>query len=301
MSVLSGVCAAVLTPLTKTLQPDSKKAAEYYKRLLDRGCDALNVLGTSGEAMSLSLKQRMQFMQALAESGLPVGRMMVGTGSSALAEAIELTRFADECGFAAALIMPPFYYRNIHDEGVLAYFDRLCAAVNPKPGGIYLYNFPQASGITFTTALVARLMSAYPGLIGGLKDSSNDLPFVQELASVHPELAIFPSSEAHLLFARDHGLAGCVSGTVALWPQLAGQVWSAERDLAQDAQRRLSILRNAVPPAALIGAVRKVTALQEADESWTLTLPPLRALTRAEFSALEAHLLADAATCKATT
>ncbi|MDP9017807.1 MAG: dihydrodipicolinate synthase family protein, partial [Candidatus Eremiobacteraeota bacterium] len=158
MSTLGGVCAAVLTPLTQNFEPDPEKAIAYYGRLLEGGCDALNVLGTSGEAMSLSVQQRRAYMHALVDGGLPVARMMVGTGAAALADAIKLTKAAGECAFAAALVMPPFYYKNPSDDGVLAYFDQLLNATGPRPGSIYLYNFPQASGTTFTAGLIDKLM-----------------------------------------------------------------------------------------------------------------------------------------------
>jgi 4-hydroxy-tetrahydrodipicolinate synthase len=168
---LRGVCAAVITPLDAALRPDPALAIPYYRDLLARGCDALNVLGTTGEAFSLSVDDRLRFMEAVAGSDLPRDRMMVGTGAAALGDAIRLTAAAFRLGFGAALVMPPFFFRDVTDDGVVRFFELLFAAVHPPQGRVFLYNFPQMSGVRFHAQLVDRLMNAFPGTVGGMKDS----------------------------------------------------------------------------------------------------------------------------------
>ncbi|MBV8244957.1 MAG: dihydrodipicolinate synthase family protein, partial [Candidatus Eremiobacteraeota bacterium] len=223
MSELSGPIGAVLTPLTADLQPDAAKACIYYRKVLDGGCAGLNVMGTSGEAMSFSASQRVAFMTALAQAGLPLSRMMVGTGSVSLGDAILLTRTALELGFAGVLVMPPFFYRGVSEEGLVAFFDRLRTAANIPAARLFLYNFPAMSGTTFTVELVRRLSGVVP--IEGYKDSSNDPALQNALHEAFPKLRIFSNSEGELLRAQHEGLAGCISGTVALWPQRAATLW----------------------------------------------------------------------------
>ncbi|MBV8149641.1 MAG: dihydrodipicolinate synthase family protein, partial [Candidatus Eremiobacteraeota bacterium] len=134
MSNLCGPIAAAITPVTADLQPDAVKARAYYRELLDEGCAGLNVMGTSGEAMSFSTSQRVAFMTALAQADLPLSRMMVGTGSASLGDAVLLTRTALELGFAGVLVMPPFFYRGVSDKGLVAFFERLRSAANIPPG-----------------------------------------------------------------------------------------------------------------------------------------------------------------------
>ena len=222
--VLRGVFAAVLTPFDAGLRPDAGKAIPYYRELLSNGCDGLNVLGTTGEAVSIGLEDRLAFMETIA-GALPCERMMTGTGASALADAVRLTRAALDLRFSAALVIPPFYYRDATDEGIVRFFDALFERVVPPEHSVVLYNFPRMSGITFHPDLVDRLIREFPGIICGIKDSSNTLDLEREIHRRRPDLAVFPGSEVLLADARTEGFAGCVSGSVCLWPQLAARVW----------------------------------------------------------------------------
>lgn len=275
MSDIHGVCAAVLTPSAERGRPDAAKAIDYYTRLLDRGCQALNVLGTTGEAMSLSLAARLGFMEALAGSGLPLSRIMVGTGSAAVGDAVELTRFAVQAGFAGALLMPPFYYRPIGESAVLEWYEKVVEAAGARRPALYLYNFPKMSGYAFSIETVRRLLTLFPKTCAGLKDSSNDRAYEADLARSFPELAIFPGSESNLGFARANALAGCISGSVCLWPELARLVWEGA-DEAPLVGRRAGL--EGLP---FIAAVRYLTALREHDPSWEHGFTPLEELPAA--------------------
>lgn len=275
---LTGVCAAVITPLDEQLRPDAEEAINYYGSLLRSGCDALNVLGTTGEAMSISIEDRLRFMEALAQSSLPRERMMVGTGAAALHDAIRLTRAASGLGFGAALVMPPFFFRDVSDDGVVHFFEELFAGAGPPPASIILYNFPAMTGITFRADLVDRLLDAFPGTIAGIKDSSNDAALQRAIHARHPHLLVYPSSEASLTDTREGGFAGCISGTVALWPQLAARVWNGDAAL----QTELSSRRESVASLPLIAAVRHLLARRTGDARWQRSLPPLLPLTPAE-------------------
>lgn len=281
--MIKGIWSAVLTPVGADLSPDASRAIPYYGELLQRGCDGINVLGTTGEAMSFSAEQRMEFMEALASSGLPRERMMVGTGAASPADAAALTHQAFDCGYAAALILPPFFFRDASDDGILAFFDALFARTNPPRSGVLLYNFPRMSGITFHPALVARLLERFPGIIAGMKDSSNDAKLQAQILANHPEQAVLPGSEADLLAAKRHGVAGCISGSIALWPELAATVFaSSDEARAEELTRR----RNALTRVPFIPAVRYLTARIRGDPAWERAMPPQTPLTPEERSVL---------------
>src|SRR5690348_18324613 len=199
---LHGVIAAIATAVDPRGEPDCARSIALARVLLANGCDGLNVLGTTGEATSFSLDQRRRVMNAYAESGLPLDRMMVGTGAAALADAIALTRHAAELGFAGALVLPPFYYKGVPDDGLVAYIDTLVKATAQKPIPIYLYHFPAMSGLPWHVSLIKRLLESYPTRIAGLKDSSGDMAFARSAAAVSPDFAVFPSTEACLIDAR---------------------------------------------------------------------------------------------------
>src|SRR5438105_14645847 len=144
---LRGVIAAVATPINEDGSPDVARATKLARYLLDNGCDGLNVLGTTGEATSFSLEQRKAVMTAYKKAGLPLDRLMVGTGAAATADAVALTRHAADLGFAGALILPPFYYKGVPDDGLAAYIGTIVSATAAKPIPIYLYHFPSQSGL----------------------------------------------------------------------------------------------------------------------------------------------------------
>jgi 4-hydroxy-tetrahydrodipicolinate synthase len=290
MSELRGVWAAVLTPIADGLEPDAGRAAPYYHDLLREGCDGVNVLGTTGEAMSFSTGQRIRYMEALAGNGLPMDRAMAGTGAASLDDAVRLTRAALDCGFQAALVMPPFFHRDASDEGIVAFFDALLARVNPQPNSVLLYNFPKMSGITFSPELVDRLIDASEGRIFGMKDSSNDAALQEEIVRRHPEFAVFPGSESGLLGAKSRGAAGCISGSVALWPRLAKDVFEyGDTSKAEELDR----LRGALDGIAFVPAVRHLTAVRRHDPQWERVMPPQQPLSARERGRLAALSSAD--------
>ncbi|HXO17417.1 MAG TPA: dihydrodipicolinate synthase family protein [Candidatus Dormibacteraeota bacterium] len=280
---MKGVWAAVLTPIDAEFSPDSARAVPYYAQLLDRGCDGLNLLGTTGEAMSFSADLRAKFMEELASSGLPMARAMVGTGAASLGDVVRLTRLAFAEGFAAALIMPPFFVRDASDDGVVAFFDAVLSRANPPCRSVLLYNFPRMSGITFHAALVDRLVAEFPEAVAGMKDSSNDARLQSDVMERHPDLLIFPGSESDLIEAKARGVAGCISGSVSLWPELAQAVF-AQTDAAQGGE--LTRKRAGLDGLPFVPAVRYLTAVERGDPAWERAMPPHTSLTRAERSRL---------------
>ncbi|HVN69034.1 MAG TPA: dihydrodipicolinate synthase family protein [Candidatus Binatia bacterium] len=272
---MRGVWAAVLTPVDDDLSPDAARAIPYYRDLLDNGCDGLNLLGTTGEAMSFDAAQRMAYMEAIASSGLPRERLMAGAGAASLTDAVRLTRCAFDCGFAASLVMPPFFYRDVSDDGIVAFFAALFARTDPPRGGVLLYNFPRMS-IAFHGGLVARLLDEFGDVIAGMKDSSNDPHLQRDVLALRPDLLVFPGSESDLLDAKRRGVAGCISGSVALWPHLARDVFESD-DEAKAAE--LTRKRAALDGLPFIPAVRYLTAARRDDPAWERLVPPQTPLT----------------------
>jgi 4-hydroxy-tetrahydrodipicolinate synthase len=268
---LSGVIAAIATPVTPELAPDVQRFIRLAQYLLDNGCDGLNVLGTTGEATSFSFEQRAGVMRAAAAE-LDRERLMVGTGAASLGDAIGLTRLAAELGLAGALILPPFYYKDIDPQGAFDYLAAIVAATKTQPIPIYLYNFPALSGVPYTREIVARLIEAFPDRMAGLKDSSGDMPYARALAKAHPGFAVFPSTEAVLGEARAAGFAGCISATANLNSDLCGEAWQSgdERALA-----RAVAIRKLFDGKPLVAGVKAGLAHSHRDERLARPMPPL--------------------------
>ena len=282
---LSGVIAAVATPVGEDGAPDFARAVKLARFLLDNGCDGLNVLGTTGEATSFAREERMAVMNAYKAAGLPMNRLMVGTGAAAVSDAIALTRHAAELGFAGALVLPPFYYKGVPDDGLAAYISALVQATNAKPVPIYLYHFPAMSGLPWHVALIKRLIDAHPGRIAGLKDSSGDMPFARSAAAISPDFAVFPSTEACLIEARNGAFAGCISATANCNPDLCARAWRGGDAAALDQAVAIRKLFDGKP---LVSGVKALLAHIHADPALARVKPPLAPFSAADRAAVVA-------------
>jgi len=293
---LRGVIAAIATAVDEKGEPDCARSTRLARFLLDNGCDGLNVLGTTGEATSFSLAQRQQVMSAYKDAGLPLGRMMVGTGAAAVAEAIALARHAADLGFAGALVLPPFYYKGVPDDGLVAYIDAIVQATTEKPIPIYLYHFPAQSGLPWHVKLVRRLRENFGARIVGLKDSSGDMAYAREAASIASDFDVFPSTEACLMEAHSGAFAGCISATANLNADLCQRAWANGDTEALDKAVAIRKLFDGKP---LVAGVKALLAHIHADSAWVRVKPPLapfpaadRAATVAGYEAARAKRVA---------
>jgi 4-hydroxy-tetrahydrodipicolinate synthase len=269
---LTGVIAAVATAVDETGAPDAARSVKLARFLLDTGCDGLNVLGTTGEATSFSLDQRKRVMSAYREAGVPMDRLMVGTGAAATADAVALTRHAAELGFAGALLLPPFYYKGVPDDGLVAYVDTILQATAAKPIPIYLYHFPAQSGLPWRVDLIARLRTMFGTRIVGLKDSSGDMAYARAVAALSPEFRVFPSTEAVLMEARAGAFAGCISATANLNADLCARAFRSGDAAALDAA---VTIRKLFDGKQLVSGVKAVLAHIHNDPAWARVNAPL--------------------------
>ncbi|MDB5482622.1 MAG: 4-hydroxy-tetrahydrodipicolinate synthase [Caulobacteraceae bacterium] len=273
---IRGVVAAIATPFLETGEPDLPSLIARAGRLLDGGCDGLNLLGTTGEATSQSVEQRIAIMQAVGGSGLPLERMIVGTGAAALRDAARLTGEAARIGFSAALLLPPFYYKPVSDEGMLRFVETIAEATASSPIPLYLYNFPALSGIAYSPKLVALLIRHLGSRIAGLKDSSGDVAYAREIAALSPSLAVYPSNEAILLSARAGGpFAGCISATANLNAADCALAYHRGDEAALERAIRLRAIFDGLP---LVPGIKAMIARLENDAAHARTLPPLAPL-----------------------
>jgi 4-hydroxy-tetrahydrodipicolinate synthase len=272
-SDLRGVIAAIATPVQEYGRPDVGRFVTLAKELLQRGCDGLNVLGTTGEGTSFSHADRKTLMSATAKSGLPLDRMLVGVGAAAMGDAAELTAVAADLGFRGALMLPPFYYKGVAPDGIVRFFSYVVEATKDPPIPIYLYNFPALSGVPFDPPLVRRLLAECGDRIAGLKDSSGDLAYANKVASIAPRFAVFPSSETTLPDARAGRFAGCISATANLNSSLCARAY---RDGDPGALASATAIRALFHGKPLVAGVKALLAHIFQDEALASVLPPLQ-------------------------
>ena len=276
---LSGVIAAIATPIDENGAPDLKRAVSLARYLLDNGCDGLNVLGTTGEATSFSVDERKGVMSAYKANGLPMHRLMVGTGAASVTDAVALTRHAADLGFGGALVLPPFYYKGVPDDGLVASVETLVKATEQKPIPIYLYHFPAMSGLPWHVALIRRLLDSYSSRIVGLKDSSGDMAYARSAAAILKDFAVFPSTEACLLDARRGDFAGCISATANVNADLCARAWSEGDTAALEAAVTIRKLFDGKP---LVPGVKALLAHIHGDAGLARVRPPLAPFSAAD-------------------
>jgi 4-hydroxy-tetrahydrodipicolinate synthase len=277
-----GVLAAVLTPMDGDLYPDHAAFAAHSQRLLAAGCHGLSVFGTTGEANSLSVDERLAALEALLESGVPAGALLPGTGSCAITDTVRLSRAALEAGTNGVLVLPPFYYKNVGDEGLFRYFAEVVERVGDDRLRLYLYHIPQMTNRDLGLPLISRLIEAYPGVIAGTKDSSADRERIATLCGAFPGFSVLAGTETLLLETLRSGGEGCISATVNVTSRLARRVYDAHAsgrdDEAETLQRHLSQLRGSIEAYPVIPALKVLMADLIEDGAWRNLRPPLSGL-----------------------
>jgi 4-hydroxy-tetrahydrodipicolinate synthase len=288
MAEMKGVIAAAATPLRPDFSIDHDRLVAHCRWLLgEGGCSGVNLLGTTGEATSFSVEQRLAAMTAVAASGLPLRQMMVGTGAAALADALTLTAAARDLGFAGALLLPPFYYKGIDPRALADYVGTIIRRLGGNDLRLYLYHIPQNTGVPYPIELVERLHREHPDVVVGLKDSAGDLAFSRALARRLPGFHVFPGSEASLAESRTSGFAGCISATTNITGPLAQVGWrDPDSDGGRQAIADAAAIRERLAKLPLVCSVKAALADLRGDPAWTVVAPPLRTLDDPERHAL---------------
>lgn len=292
---IAGVWCPVLTPVDQDLNPDAPRFVAHARWLLDEGCHGLVVFGTTGEANSFSVDERIALLEAAVEAGLPRERLVVGTGCCALTDTVRLTRHALSLGITGVLALPPFYYKNNSDEALFNSFDQVIQRVGDADFSLYLYHFPSLSGVPITPGLLERLGAAYPTTLAGVKDSSGDWNNTRMLIERFPELAIFPGAETLLLPALEAGGAGCISASCNVNARQIRKLYDDHQAGAQGLERqqeRLNAVRKTLQQRPMIPVMKHLIADERGDPAWRRVRPPLLPLPEAEASALGSELAA---------
>ena len=281
---IKGVLSPVVTPFDSTLQPDAKRLINHCKWLLSQDV-GLAVFGTNSEANSLSLSEKVDLLEQMIEAGIPADRMMPGTGCCALEESVTLTKRAVELGCAGTLMLPPFYYKGVSDEGLYRNFSEIIQRVGDERLRIYLYHIPPVAQVPITLTLIERLLKDYPTIIAGAKDSSGDWSNTKAmLDEFQPEgFDVFPGSESFLLASLREGGAGCISATANVNPGAIAKLAATWKDDdAELQQEHLNATRNIFQTYVMIPALKAAIAHYGNDAEWNRLRPPLVELAEAE-------------------
>ncbi len=288
-----GVVVPALTPFTEDLAPDSGRFIAHCAWLLEQGADGLAPFGTTSEANSMSLDERMELLEALVEGGVPAARLMPGTGCCALTDSVRVTAHAVSKGCGAVLMLPPFYYKGVGDDGLFAGFSEVIQRLGDARLKIYLYHIPPQAQVGFSIDLIGRLVKEYPDTVVGLKDSSGDWTNTQAVIENFPDLVVFPGSEVFLLQGLRAGGAGCITASGNVNPAGIRGVFENWRSEEADAlQARVTEVRKTLQAYPMIPALKHMMAHFHGDPGWATPRPPLLALDQEQGAALIRDLAA---------
>lgn len=271
-NTIRGVFAAVLSPLAADGTVDATMLAAHCRWLLASGCDGVTLFGTTGEGPSFSVPERKRALEAVLAAGIPRARVSVGTGCTAIADTIELTRHAAGLDCAGALVLPPFFFKDIGDEGVYASFVALFAALGPARIPIYLYNIPSVSAVGFSLDAIDRLLREFPDRVVGIKDSTADWSYTEPLLGRFARrISVLVGAEHHLAAALKAGGAGTICGVANIAPGLLRRV----HDGSAEAHSDVEIVVKEILSLSFVPAMKAIRARQTGDRRWLAVLPPL--------------------------
>jgi 4-hydroxy-tetrahydrodipicolinate synthase len=285
---IHGVLSPVVTPFDAELRPDRERFVRHCRWLVDQGV-GLAVFGTNSEANSMSVAEKIALLDALIDAGLPPARMMPGTGCCAFTDSVELTRHALRHHCAGVLMLPPFYYKGVPDDGMFRSYAEIIERVGESNLRIYLYHIPPVSQVPISLALIERLLQAYPGTIAGIKDSSGDWSNTQAMLErfQSPGFDVFAGSETFLLATLRGGGAGCITATGNVNPARIAELARSWRDPDADVQQAaLDKVRAVFQRYPMIPALKAAIAHHAADPGWATVRPPLVELSPLQQSAL---------------
>jgi 4-hydroxy-tetrahydrodipicolinate synthase len=289
-----GVLIPVCTPFAADGAPDPAAFVGHCRWLLEHGARGLAVFGTTSEANSLSLAEKLGLLEALRAGGIDGAALMPGTGACALTDAVQLTRAALHAGARGVLMLPPYYYKAVDDDGLFAFFAEVIERVGEGALRVYLYHIPPVAQVGISFGLIERLLARYPRTVVGIKDSSGDLKHTLRLNGAFPGFEVFAGSESFLLANLRSGGAGCITATGNINVGAIAALHARWQDADADQQQILVTRRRQLVEAyPVIAAVKSVLAEIHGEPGWRRVRPPLLDLAHDRRTRLLDQLRAD--------
>jgi 4-hydroxy-tetrahydrodipicolinate synthase len=281
---IQGVHCAAATPVTPDGQPDLPLFAAHCRALLDEGCHGIAMLGTTGEANSFGLNQRMALLEAAVEGGVPAEKLLPGTSAPSVADTVALTTHAVQAGAKGVVMLPPYYYKDVSDEGLFRFYARVIEGVSDDRLRVVLYHIPQMTMVPISHDLIERLLAEFPGIVVGIKDSAGKIENMQAMCERFPDLGVLAGADPLMLPVLQAGGAGCITATSNIRADALRVIWDnwqdPERgDVTEAAQNRIVDWRTLSARYVQLPTVKTMLARSRGDEGWLNLMPPLVELT----------------------
>ena len=274
-----GVYCANLTPFEPNAgTPATATFVEHGLRLLANGCDGLSIFGTTGEANSMTVRERMSLMQALVDAGVDPQLILPGVGCAAIGDTAQLAKCALEMGITDLLMLPPFYYKGVDDDGLYAAYAQTLDQIADDRIRLYFYNIPAMSGISISPELIRRVQATYPKLVAGVKDTSMRLETLQAYNAI-PNLSVFVGTETLLLANLRAGGAGTIASFANVGARQLQDLIAHWQDADADAlQATIDAQSKLFAGISTISTLKAILEIQTGNPAWRSLRPPLLGL-----------------------
>ena len=291
MSSIKGVFSAAATPVNADLTPDHGALVAHSRQLLADGLHGVALLGSTGEANSFSAAERMAMLEAVVKGGVPAEALLPGTGLCALPETIALTRHALGLGVTKVVMLPPFYYKGVSDQGLYDAYSHVIDSIADDRLQVILYHIPPISQVPLSLDLIGRLLEKYPRTIAGVKDSGGQLDNMIAMVQRFPSLAVLAGADPLLLPLLQNGGSGCITATSNLAGKQLRTVFDKFADASaaaevEAAQKRIVALREASNSFPQIPTIKAMVARRYGAAGWVNTRPPLVRLSDEQITRL---------------
>ena len=281
MFKISGAYCAVLTPIDNNLSINNNLHLRHCQSLMQKGLDGLTIFGTNGEASSFSIKQKIHSVEMLLENRIDASNLIIGSGSSSLEDAMELTNFSAQIGAKASLLIPPFYFKSVTDDGVISYYRNVIEQTGDNNFKFLLYNIPQHSGVTINFNIIESLLKLYPNNVVGLKDSTGNMDNMLKTIKYFNNFAVFCGNGAMALHTTKRGGAGAITGDANITARLLSFIihnFKREKEIDNfDAiQSLIENIRNVLSSHEQISLLKAYYSIADNIEEWNNVMPPLK-------------------------
>lgn len=286
---IQGLWPALLHPVDASGTLDTARAIAHAQRMLDAGCDGVTLFGTTGEGPAFTVAERMALLEAFLGAGIRAEQMVVTTTAVAMADVITLGRHAAGLGVFRQMWMPPFYFNQPRDAGVVKAALQMIDGIGEPRLRVLLYHFPAMSTYGFSQAAIAELVRRCGSQVVGLKDSSGDLAHAEALTAAFPQLSILVGFEPHIPVVMQKGGAGSINGLSNVAPRLMRRIVDAPAQVSeQDTQLMQGILAlmQVRPNLPFLGVYKTILAEQTGDDTWLQMRSPLVPLDNTEAQAV---------------
>ena len=276
-----GLSCALALPLADPFDIDLRRLVSHAQRCLAAGCSSVTLFGTTGEGASVSLAEREQILEALSAGGIQMDQVVGGVTAPSVSDAVAQARLVMDRGCRGALVAPPFYFKDVKEDGLYDWFSRFCEKLDKDETDVILYHIPSVTAAPLSVRLISRLRESFPKIIKGVKDSGSDWSYTEALLKAHQDFLVLIGNERHLAAGVRLGAKGAISGLANIWPEILRSVIETGMEDNRIASLTTEILKFPVTPA-----IKALLAHRDDDPAWATARPPLVKLSKAETTSL---------------